>query len=353
MPKFTLKKFVKYLLIGIPIALILWFFLLRPKQLTSLVRKVEVENRVVSRTVSASGQVKADEQANLTFISAGKISEILVEKGEDVKQGQLLAYLDGSTQFQTSQSYKDARDVTIRNKELYEKEKETNIKSLGGEDAYNIKLRQLNELVSQAEASYKAQLSILNNSYIYAPFDGTIIEVNKKAGETAVIGETVITLANMSKFTFEISIDQEDFGYIKLGQAAKINLDSYDSFDINTKIDQLPLTADSATGVFDIEIPITGDAEHGLAIGMSGDAYIDVLSTGKDVRALTIDEIFYDLSDNPYVWIVENGKLKKLYTELGVEGDIYTEIKTDVKEVVVPAEDNRKLTEGYFAKIIN
>ena len=55
MPKFTLKKLIKYLLIGIPVALILWFFLLRPKQLTSLVRKVETENRIVSRTVSASG----------------------------------------------------------------------------------------------------------------------------------------------------------------------------------------------------------------------------------------------------------------------------------------------------------
>jgi len=353
MPKFTLKKLIKYLLIGIPVALILWFFLLRPKQLTSLVRKAETENRIVSRTVSASGQVKANKQADLTFMSAGKISEILVKKGDDVKQGQLLAYLDGSTQFQTSQSYKDARDVAIRNKELYEKEKETNIKTLGGEDAYSIKIRQLSELVSQAEASYQAQLSILNNSYIYAPFDGTIIEVNKKAGETAVIGEAVITLANVSKFVFEISIDQEDFGYIKLEQPVKINLDSYDSFDIYAKIDQLPLTANTATGVFDIEIPVAGDAEHRLAIGMSGDAYIDVLSTGNDVRALTIDEIFYDVSDNPFVWIVENGKLKKLYVELGVEGDIYTEVKTDVKEVVIPAEDNQKLTEGYFAKVIN
>ena len=353
MPKFDSKNLIKYLLIGIPLALGAWFFLLRPKQLTSLVRKVEVENRVVSRTVSASGQIKADEQANLTFMSAGKISEIFVKKGEEVKKGQFMAYLDGSAQFQTVQSYRDARDVAIRNKELYEQEKETNIKSLGGEDAYNIKIRQLEELASQAEASYQAQLSILSNSYIYAPFDGTIIDVNKKVGETAIIGETVMTLANMNKFIFEISIDQEDYGYIKLGQPVKINLDSYASFDFNTKIDQLPLTANSSTGVFDIEIPVTGDTEHRLAIGMSGDAYIDVLTTGEAVRALTIDEIFYDISDNPFVWIVENGKLKKLPVELGVEGDIYTEIKTDVSEVVIPAEDNQKLTEGYFAKIIN
>ena len=353
MRKLVSKKIIKYLLIGIPVALLLWTFFLRPKQLTALVRKVEVENRVVARTVSASGQVIADEQANLTFMSAGKITSISVKKGDAVKQGELLAYLNGSAQFQTSKSFKDARDIALRNKDLFVQEKDSNVTALGGEDAYNIKLRQPDELISQAEAAYQAQLSVLGNSYIYAPFDGTIIEVNKKVGETAVVGETVVTLANMNKFIFEISIDQEDYGFIKLGQPAKINLDSYGTYDFVTAVDQVPLTANPVTGVFDIEIPIMGDQEHLLAIGMSGDAYIDVLTTGSEVRALTIDEIFYDVSDNPFVWIVENGKLKMLPIELGAEGDIYTEILTDVSEVVVPAEENQKLTEGYTAKIIN
>jgi len=350
---FAFKKIVKYLLIGIPLASILWFFLLRPKQLTALVRRVSVENKVVSRSVSASGQVKAEEQADLTFMSAGKITKVLVNKGDAVKQGEPLAYIDGSTQFQTSQAYKDARDIALRNKDLFEEDREANITALGGEDEYNIKLRQLDELISQAEATYQAQLSVLRNSYIYAPFDGTIIEVDKKVGETAVVGESVMTLADMDKFIFEISIDQEDYGYIKLGQPAKIKLDSYSSYEFETKVAQVPLTANPVTGVFDIEIPLSGDAEHQLAIGMSGDAYIDVLSTTSEVRALTIDEIFYDVTDEPFVWVEENGKLKQLPVELGVEGDIYTEIKTDVSEVVVPAEENQKLTEGYTAKIIN
>jgi len=353
MRKLVSKKLIKYLLIGIPVALILWFFLLRPKQLTALVRRVPVENKVVSSSVSASGQVKAEEQANLTFMSAGKITNISIKKGDTVKQGELLAYIDGSTQYQTSQAYQDARDVALRNKDLFVEDREANITALGGEDNYNIKLRQLDELISQAEATYQAQLSVLRNSYIYAPFDGTIIDVNKKVGETAVVGETVMTLANMDKFIFEISIDQEDYGYIKLGQPAKIKLDSYGSFEFDTKVAQVPLTANAVTGVFDIEIPLSGNPEHPLAIGMSGDAYIYVLTTKTEVRALTIDEIFYDVSDEPFVWVVENGKLKQLPVELGVEGDIYTEIKTDVSEVVVPAEENQKLTEGYTAKIIN
>lgn len=353
MGKIIRKKIIKFILIGIPLALGVWFFLLRPKQLTSMVRRVEVENKVVNRTVSAKGSVKADNQADMTFISSGKIAYISVEKGDVVKKGQPLTYLDTSVQNQTVQSYKDARDVALRNKDLFEEQKDANITALGGEDEYDIKLRQLDEYISQAEAAYQAQVSLLKNSYIYAPFDGTVVSVNKKVGETAVTGETIITLADLNAFVFEISIDQEDYGYIKMDQPVRIKLDSYEGYEFITKVSELPLTADAVTGMFDIEIPIEGDNEHNITVGMLGDSYIDVLSTEDGVRALTIDEIYYDISDEPFVWIVVDGKLKKLPVELGVEGDIYTEIMTEVGEVFVPAVDGQKLTEGYTARIIN
>jgi multidrug efflux pump subunit AcrA (membrane-fusion protein) len=211
----------------------------------------------------------------------------------------------------------------------------------------------MDEQISQAEASYQAQLGVLANSYIYAPVDGTITTIKKKVGETAVTGETVIQIADLDNYIFEISIDQEDYGYIKTGQPVRIELDSYASYNFNTILTEMPFIATPTTGVFDIKIPVKGDDQHKLAIGMLGDAYIDVLTTESEVKVLTIDEIFYDNSDNPYVWVVDNGKLKKLPIELGAEGDIYTEIKTEVQEVVVPAEENQKMVEGYFAKIIN
>ncbi|GIW69873.1 MAG: hypothetical protein KatS3mg101_0620 [Patescibacteria group bacterium] len=314
---------------------------------------MQVEKRVITKTVSASGEVKSKNQADLTFTSAGKISDILVKSGDVVKKGQLLAYLDSSSQSQTTQYYKDARDIALRNKELFIKERETNIRSLGGEDEYNIKIRQMDELISQAEAAYQAQVALLNNFYIYAPFDGTVVDVYKKVGETAVLGERIMTVADMNNFVFGLSIDQEDFGLVRLGQTAKINLDSYENFDFKTTVTELPVAANATSGSFYIEIPIKDAPEHPLAIGMSGDAYIDILTSDREVSSLTIDEIFYDLEDNPYVWIAENRKLKKRFIEIGLEGDIYTEVKTDVTEVLVPAQENQKMVEGYNIRIIN
>lgn len=356
MPKINLRKFIKYVLIAIPVLLAFWFFFLRQSQLTSLVRKIDVKDVKVSRSVSASGEIKSDHQASLSFVSTGRIVQMSVEKGNKVKKGQLLAVLDTQVQRETAQSYKDTRDSAIRVRDLYIHDKYKNIKVLGGETEYEIKLRGYNENVSQAEAAYQAQLALLNNSYIYAPFDGTVVEVYQKQGEIAATASPIIELADLDNLVFEISVDQSDFGFVKQGQEVKINLDSYDNYDFMSKINELPFSANAATGSFDLKIPIKGDAEHNLTIGMLGDSYIELASSSSNVKALTLDEIFYDSQDNPYVWVVENTKLKKRMIETGLEGDVYTEIKgeaANISQVVIPADDSQKMEDGYTARIIN
>ncbi len=356
MPKFNLRKLIKYVLIAVPVILAFWFLVFRQKQLTTMVRKVDVKDIEVTRSVSASGEIKSDHQAFLSFVSTGRIAQLYVEKGDKVKKGQLLAVLDTQVQRETAQSYKDARDSAIRARDLYIHDKYKNVKTLGGETEYEIKLRGYNESVSQAEASYQAQLALLNNSYIYAPFDGTVVELNQKQGEIATTANPIIQLADLDNLVFEISVDQSDFGFVKKEQAVKINLDSYDNYDFMSAVNVLPFSANAATGSFDLKIPIKGDADHNLTIGMLGDSYVELASSGSNVKALTLDEIFYDSQDNPYVWVVENTKLKKHMIETGLEGDVYIELKGEAAnliQVVVPADDSQKMEDGYTARIIN
>ena len=51
----------------------------------------------IRETVSATGNVAADNQTTLTFASNGTIAEVLVEKGQDVHAGDVLAALDTSS----------------------------------------------------------------------------------------------------------------------------------------------------------------------------------------------------------------------------------------------------------------
>jgi RND family efflux transporter MFP subunit len=354
MAKINLPKKVTRFLVPTLIVVAMFFYFNRRTSVTAVVTRVQPENRIVKRTISASGYVKSSDQVDLSFLAAGEILKINVEENETVKKGQLLAYLDSSAQAQTVQAYKDARDIRIRQKEIFEEEEDANEDLLGGETPYEIKLREYGEYISQAEANYQAQLSILSNYYIYAPFDGTIISISKKEGETSTAGVPVMTIANLDDVIFEVILDQEDYSLIQEGQEADIELDAYGDDVFLGRVKKLPLYADQSLGGFVIENTFETNGKT-IKIGMTGDSYIVTDKTDGEVPALVFNEISYDEEGYPFVWIVEDGKLNRLPIEIGLEGDVYIEVRTDLKgkEIVVPANDNANIKEGFRPKIIN
>ncbi|MBW6441881.1 efflux RND transporter periplasmic adaptor subunit [Patescibacteria group bacterium] len=330
------------------------FYFNRKSSITVQVRKIDVQDRKIQKTVSASGVVNSSDYADLSFSANGNIIRINVSENEKVTKGQLLAYIDPSVQSQTAQSYKDARDIRLRQKELFEKEKKANQRLLGGEKSYDIKLREYEEMVSQAEASYQAQLSLLSNYYIYAPFDGTVITTYKKVGEVATMGSPVLRVADLDSVIFEIIIDQEDYSNVFVGQEVEIDLDAYEDDVFKGSVQTIPLYFDPVDGGFKVKVKFESNGQV-IKMGMTGDAYMIIESTESEVQSLIFNEISYDESDNPFVWTLEEGKVKKLPVELGLQGDIYSEIKTDLSgaTVVVPARDGIDIKEGFTAKVIN
>lgn len=319
------------------------------------VRKIEVKNRVVKRSVSASGSVRSRNEVDLSFPLVGTVRSIYVLEGDGVKKGNLLANLDTSTQYQSSQAYKDARDITLRQRDLFEEERDANETALGGKDSYEIKLREYNESVSKAEATYQSSLGTLSKSYIYAPFDGTVVEVAVEESETVSAGTKIIKIADLDSMLFEIEVDQEDYGLLKIDQEVEINIDAYPDTLFKGKINYLPLFADSSTDNFVIKIDFESSNGHELRLGLLGDAYIIIDKTKTEVPSITFNEISYDIDDNPSVWVLDGKKVKELPIEIGLEGDIYTEIKTDLtgKTVVVPAKESLEIEDGFGAKVIN
>lgn len=64
----------------------------------ALQRKVPVKRADLVVTVSVDGNLEMTDYYNLRFASAGEVKQVLVQEGDQVKKGQLLAYLDDTTQ---------------------------------------------------------------------------------------------------------------------------------------------------------------------------------------------------------------------------------------------------------------
>ncbi len=265
------------------------------------VESVETENVVVKQTVSASGSVISENEASLAFASMGRLEGLEVKKGDKLNKGDFIAYVSNYDSSQTSQAYKDARDISKKDLEIYIESYGSNMDAVGGEDEYYLNIARLKELISKAEASYQSTLGSLNNTYLYAPFDGTIIDTYKEIGEVVSVGANVVKIADLEDLIFEIEVDQEDFGILKIGQDVEITLDSYGEHVFTGVVRELPQYADETTTEFIVRISLMQSEEMPVLLGMKGDASIIVETSGDEVVALTFDTVFKD-NDQYYVW---------------------------------------------------
>lgn len=346
-------KYIAILGLGIGLARFVFF---RDSIKTIPVRKISSTQRIVTKTVSALGEVKANKEASIAFTTSGTISAIAVSKGDTVSQGKFIASLISPEGDHNIQVAKDSRDIALRERDLFiENYREKSDRdALGGQTQYEIQLRTYEEYASKAEANYQSVLATYSRNYLYAPFDGKVLDVYKTEGEVANPTDPIVKLAN-EDLVFEVSIDQTDFGLLKEGQSVELTLDAFSNEKFSGRTITLPKYANgSANPNFTVEIAFD-DPDKKVLLGMRGDVKITVDSTESEVTSLLYDEVLFDSEDNPFVWIVKNGLLEKMPIEIVLEGDLYTEIKTDISNLILvgPLNSAIQIEQGFRAKIQN
>lgn len=329
------------------------YFLYNSNKDTIAVSVIEPESNIVKKTLSGTGLVKSKNDVNLRFNAGGKISTVSIEEGDNVSKGDYLASLDVSTLYFNNQSAQDSVDIAKRDRDLYIENYETNKKAVGGEDEYYINLRRLNELVSKAEAARNATQTGYTDYQLYAPFDGTVIDSPYTVGENYVLNSTVIRLADLTQLIFEADIDQEDYSLLQSSQKAEIELDTFQDKVYSSTISKMPSSVDTATDSLIVEF--TFDNNQDILLGMTGDITIVVEQTDSEVTTLIFDQVYFDEDDNPFVWINVDNRLAKLPVELGLEGDIYTQILTDLSsvQIVTPEDTSLDLEEGMKIRVVD
>ena len=348
-----MKKYIKWIIgLAILVLVVIGIVVIRRNGSAVSVEKIEVKNTVVRKTVSASGVVKAENQVDLAFPTTGTLEEISVDEGDSVTRGQLIAYIQNTDTQQAAQAAKKTLDAAEKDLDIYKENYSSNPDAVGGEDEYYLNIKKLQDLVQKAEANYNSTLAAHSKTLLYAPFDAEVIDVYKNEYEVVAIGETIIKLANLDKEFFEISVDQEDFGLVKVDQKAEISLDSYEDKVFDGQVSKFTKYIDEETKDFIVEIAINEADKEKILLGMEGDTNIVVEKTEVEVPALVFDQVYSSNGDS-YVWVVEKGTIKKFPVKVGLEGDIYTQIKTDLsdKTLVMPIEST-DIKEGKKADIV-
>jgi RND family efflux transporter MFP subunit len=226
------------------------------------------------RTVlNASGYVTARRQATISSKITGKVTELLVEEGMRVKEGQVLARLDDTNvaaslqlaraQMESARTalaetrvrVKEAEQDLQRQTELIEK----NVVARADFDhaeadalAYKARLGQQERDVTVAERTVSIWQQQLDDTVLRAPFSGIVTTKDAQPGEmispvSAGGGFTrtgICTVVDMESLEIEIDVNEAYINRVEAGQPVEATLDAYPDWKIPCKVIAIIPTAD-------------------------------------------------------------------------------------------------------------
>ncbi|MBD0824850.1 efflux RND transporter periplasmic adaptor subunit [Aestuariibaculum marinum] len=304
----------------------------------------------------ATGKLNPEEEIELKPQISGIIDEILVEEGDKVEKGDLIAKIrvvpneqslvSANSQIKTAQlAFNNAETLYNRNKALFEKG------VIAQQDFENSELsfNQAKETLRQAQNNYQIikRGSISGgasaNTNIIAQISGTILEIPVREGDQVIEsnnfndGTTIATVADMSQMIFEGKVDEAEVGKISEGKEIKVVLGAIKDKDFPATLIFIAPKGIEENGAvqFTIKANVTIDEGINVRAGYSANAEIDIESKDS-VFAIREALLQYNrITEKPFVEILEEeeeGKYKKVDVELGISDGINVEITEGLKE---------------------
>lgn len=263
---------------------------------------------------SGTAPIEAFAEADVIAKVEGEIREVLVEEGDTVTEGQIMARLDGDRlRLELNESSARLRKMQRdfeRNKDLSEK----GLLSEGDFEKLRFDLEAL-------QASYNLASLELDYTQIRAPINGVISERYIKIGNTIRIGDPLYRVTGLDPLVAYLHVPEREYRQIGAGQPVAIDIDALAGQRILATVTRVSPIVDAATGTFKITIEIH-DAEQRIKPGMFGRMSI-VYDRHENVLQIPRGAIVEELGSES-VFVVEDGKAvrKPVTTGYGENGMI-------------------------------
>jgi RND family efflux transporter MFP subunit len=171
--------------------------------------------------------------------------------------------------------------------------------------------------------------ALLDDATLKAPFAGTVLAVDIKAGEMAG-GQPVVTLADLQTLRVEADIDEIDVGRVAAGQPVTVTLDAYPGDPLPGAIEKLAVGATQKQGstVYQATVVFTTTATVAARAGMAADVL--VTAQYKDNVLLVPNRALETIGPAQFVTLSESGKPgRKVAVQTGLANAQQTEILDD------------------------
>ena len=311
-------------------------------------------------SVTANGYVVARIRASVSAKIPGRLATLTVDGGSQVKRGQVIATLENAdyaaavgeakanlataraqvaeAAADSAQSARDARRVTEihgNDPALVSEQDAENARSKADQAAARTVAAQAR--VRAAQAALGVAEATLENTYIRAPFTGTVLRKEAEIGEVVApsVGGgltrgAVATMADLASLEVEVDVNEAYIGRVSQKQRALITLDAYPDTAFRGEVRQVVPTADRQRATVQVKVSIL---DHDPRILPEMGARVDFLASDSGASdgpgAASAPPRFrlpaaavHDAGGKTVVWLVRDGKLQMREVTAGpVSGD--------------------------------
>lgn len=306
--------------------------------------------------LSFNGSLEGHTSAAISAKISGRIAEVLVQEGQQVKAGDPLIRLESvelaNSARQAGEAVRKAHityDLAKNNYARYQTLYETGaISAQLLEDALG-KLNIAEADLASASANQGNAEQQLANTVITAPVDGIVANKTATIGQVVSPGSPLLTVQNISQMYAVINVEQKNLAVVKEGQKAQVTIDAYPGKIFDGTVDIMNPEAGSTSRMFRTKIKLdnaSGELKPGMFVHVA-------LLTGDSVKVLTVPQsTVVQKQGQYYVFQVQEGKAVRKQIEVGQITGSTIEVKAGLEPgVQVIASSVNRLKDGDAVKV--
>lgn len=376
------------------------------------VRMEEVARRDLVQIVTASGNIRARRLVELSSDISAKVSQLLVDEGDDVQEGDVLLRLDpaqyqaGVSRAEAALSQAKASQAQMEANLIRTRRDLERVLALRARDSLLVSTQQVDDAqtalevgeaqlrsaefgVNQAQASLEEARDRLSKTIIRAPMTGKITRLNVEEGETVIIGtmnnagSLILTISDLSVIEVVVQVDETDVPQVALGDSATVRIDAFPDRTFTGRVTEIGNSAirppsqqvAGQQAAIDFEVVITldpTDAELRPDLSATADVVTDMRDDALSIPiiALTVREPEPDSATTPAstepaggsddgkdqegVFVVRDRKVTFTPVQVGIAGQEYFEVLGGLSPgdtvVAGPYQSIRQLKNGDAVK---
>jgi HlyD family secretion protein len=195
--------------------------------------------------------------------------------------------------------------------------------------------------LQQTERDLQDAQAALDGTKIVAPIAGTILSVNASTGnpirtqdtDTETATGTVIAMADLSQLEVDFYLDESDWYLAAVGNQAEVTFDALPDKTFTGQVTQLDTELYQINNSSVVKGNVQLDSSlDGIDLPIGASASVEIIHARADNAVLVPIEALHETTPGKYtVFVIENGTPTPRDVEIGLQDDVYAEVKSGLK----------------------